>query len=216
VGRTRSEEKREEKRSTPPNTHIMAKDETSERRDTQKNMSAQMTCRVPRPRCTKCTRTSLKFLAMRLSPQEPKRRYGLQGTSIQGIRHDKSKRREETQNLPSFDPLAIATTRIKEWNQESDKRRTSEELNPHFTRSMGLRKRGEKKQWNLHPFIQLIMGRAKVGKSEARFPSPNPLVGHHDRATKWHKAILTAHSNAVVITRSKKRHGQSGTSIRVG
>jgi hypothetical protein len=138
-----------------------------------------MTCRVPWPRCTKCTRTSLKFSAMRLSPQEPKRRYGLQGTSIQGTRLDKSKRREETQNLPSFDPLAIATTRIKEWNQESDKRRTSEELNPHFTGSMGLRKRGEKKQWNLHPFIQLVMGWAKVGKSEARFPNPNPLVGHH-------------------------------------
>jgi hypothetical protein len=50
---------------------------------------------------------------MRLSPQEPKRRYGLQGTSTQGLRHDKTKRQEETQDSPSFDPLAIATTKIK-------------------------------------------------------------------------------------------------------
>jgi hypothetical protein len=97
---------------------------------------------------------------------------------------------------------------IKEWNQESDKRRTSKELNPHFTGSMGVEnKRGEKKQWNMHPFIQLVMGRAKVGIREARSPNPNPLVGHHDRATKWHKAILTAHSNAVVTARSEEMPG---------
>jgi hypothetical protein len=51
---------------------------------------------------------------MRLSPQEPRRRYGLQGTSIQGLRHDKTKRREEIQDSPFFDPLAIATTGIEE------------------------------------------------------------------------------------------------------
>jgi hypothetical protein len=142
---------------------------------------------------------------MQLSSQEPKRCYGLQGTSIQGLRHDKTKRREETQNSPSFDPLAIAKTGIKEWNQESNKHRTSEELNPHFTRSMGVEnKRGEKKQWNLHPLIQLIMGRAKVGRREARFANPNPLVGHCNRATKWHKAIPMAHSDVVVIARSKE------------
>jgi hypothetical protein len=59
----------------------------------------------------------------------------------------------------------------------------------------------------MHPFIQLVMGRAKVGKSKARFPNPNPLVGHHDRATKLHKAILTTHSNAVVTARSKEMPG---------
>jgi hypothetical protein len=36
-------------------------------------------------------------------------------------------------------------TGIKEWNQESDKRRTSEELNPHFTGSMGLRGKEERR-----------------------------------------------------------------------
>jgi hypothetical protein len=51
---------------------------------------------------------------MRLSPQEPKRRYGPQGTSIQGLRHDKSKRQEKIQDSPSFDSLAIATTGIGE------------------------------------------------------------------------------------------------------
>jgi hypothetical protein len=52
------------------------------------------------------------------------------------------------------------------------------------------------------PFHPTRHGTAKVGKREARFPNPNPLVGHHDHATKWHKAILTAHSNAVVTARS--------------
>jgi hypothetical protein len=101
----------EQRRSTSPNTHIMAKDEASERSDTQKNTSAQTTCRVPRPRCTK---TSLKFSAMRLSPQEPRRRYSLQGTSIHGLRHDKTKRQEKIHVSPSFDLLAIATTGIGE------------------------------------------------------------------------------------------------------
>jgi hypothetical protein len=48
------------------------------------------------------------------------------------------------------------------------------------------------------------MEQAKVEEKEARFPNPNPLVGHHNRATKWHKAIPTAHSDAVVIARSKE------------
>jgi hypothetical protein len=67
-----------------------------EGRDTEQNTSAQTTCRVPRPRCTKCIETSLGFLAVRLSLQEPKRRYGLQGTSIQGLRHDNQKMDKDT------------------------------------------------------------------------------------------------------------------------
>jgi hypothetical protein len=83
-----------------------------ERRDTQKNTSAQTTCRVPRPRCTKCTKTSLGSLVVWLSPQEPKRRYGLEGTSMQGF-STTTKRRVKTQDSPSFDPHAIATTGIE-------------------------------------------------------------------------------------------------------
>jgi hypothetical protein len=48
-----------------------------ERSNTQENTSAQTIYRVPRPRCTKCAKTSLGFLAVRLSPQEPKKYYGL-------------------------------------------------------------------------------------------------------------------------------------------
>jgi hypothetical protein len=81
---------------------------------THKKHERPTTCRVPRPRCTKCTMTFLKFSVMQLSLQEPKRCYGLQGTSIQGLRHDKTKRREETQDSPSFDLLAIATIGIEE------------------------------------------------------------------------------------------------------
>jgi hypothetical protein len=66
------------------------------------------TCRVPRHRCTKCTKTSIGFLAVRLSPREPKKCYGLKATSIQGLEHGRAKRRKETRDSPSFDPLAIA------------------------------------------------------------------------------------------------------------
>jgi hypothetical protein len=38
------------------NTHAMVKGEALERNDTQKNMSAQASCRVPQPGCTKCTK----------------------------------------------------------------------------------------------------------------------------------------------------------------
>jgi hypothetical protein len=64
-------------------------------------------------------------------------------------------------------------------------------------------KRGEKRQWNPYPLIQLVMERAKVGIKEARSPNPNPLIGHHNCATKWHKAIPTVCSDAVIITRSE-------------
>jgi hypothetical protein len=30
---------------------------------------------------------------------------------------------------------------------------------------------------------------------------PDQLIGHHNRATKWHKAIPMAHYDAVVIAR---------------
>jgi hypothetical protein len=46
-----------------------------ERSDTQENTKCPTTYRVPRPSCTKCTKTSLGFLAVRLSPQEPKKCY---------------------------------------------------------------------------------------------------------------------------------------------
>jgi hypothetical protein len=35
----------------------------------------------------------------------------------------------------------------------------------------------------------------------------NPQVGHHNRATKWHKAIPLVHSVAVVIARSEEMPG---------
>jgi hypothetical protein len=43
----------------------------------------------------------------------------------------------------------------------------------------------------------------KVERKEIRSHDPSPLVGHHGRATKWHKAILMVRSDAVVIARTK-------------
>ena len=89
----------------------MARDGVSER-VTHKNTSAQATYRVPRPRYTECTKTFLGFIAVRLSPREPKKRYGRIGTSIQEFKYEEPKRREKTRDPPSFDPLAIATAGI--------------------------------------------------------------------------------------------------------
>jgi hypothetical protein len=70
-----------------------------------------------------------------------------------------------------------------EWNQESNKHQTSEGLNPHLTGSTRIQnKRGE--EWNPHSFDQLVMEQTKVGRKETRSHDPDPLVGHHDRATK--------------------------------
>jgi hypothetical protein len=112
-----------------------------ERSDTQENTSVQTACRVLGPRCNKCTKISLGFLAVWLSPREPKKCYGLEGTSIQGLKYGRAKIRKETRDLPSFDPLAIAN----DMNQRNRiKRATSEGLNPHLIRSMGIEnKRGK-------------------------------------------------------------------------
>jgi hypothetical protein len=57
----------------------------------------------------------------------------------------------------------------------------------------------EEEEWNPYFFDHLIMERTKVERKEIRSHDPNPLAGHHNRATKWHKAILMVHSDAVVI-----------------
>jgi hypothetical protein len=112
----------------------------------------------------------------------------------------------EARDPPSFDSLAM----VFDGNRRNGiKRGTNTEqvkrLNLNLIGSTGVEnKRGEKRQWNPYPFIQLVMERTKVGIKEARSPNPNPLVGCHDRATKWHKAIPTSHCDAVVITRSEE------------
>jgi hypothetical protein len=109
---------------------------------------------------------------MRLSPQEPKRRYGLQGISIQGLRHDKTKRQEETQNSPSFDPLAIAMMGIKDGIRKATNAEQAKSSTHISLDRWGLRTKEERRNNGIcTPFIQLIMGRAKVGIREARCPN---------------------------------------------
>jgi hypothetical protein len=47
------------------------KGEASERSNTQRTRVLKLTSRVPRPRCTKCTKTSPRFDVVWLSPREP-------------------------------------------------------------------------------------------------------------------------------------------------
>jgi hypothetical protein len=117
-----------------------------ERSDTQESMSAQTTCRVPRPRCTKCTKASLGFLAVRLSPQEPKICYGLIGTSIQGLKRERAQERKKTRVSPPFDPLAIATAGtggMESKEQQKQQARGSTHL---LLDRQGLRTREEKER----------------------------------------------------------------------
>jgi hypothetical protein len=102
----RREKKGEERWSTASNTHAMAKGKASEWSDTQKNTSAQAPCRVPQPGCTKCTKTSLGFLAVRLSPREPKKCYGLNRYKHTRGLSTKSQKKGGIDS-PSFNPLTI-------------------------------------------------------------------------------------------------------------
>jgi hypothetical protein len=82
------------------------------------------------------------------------------GTNIQGIEHEEQKT-EQKRDSPSFDPLAIATTGIKE--MESRKRKHQQArgsihtLLDHWGSRM---KEEQKEEWNLHPFIQHVMEQA--------------------------------------------------------
>jgi hypothetical protein len=83
---------------------------------------------------------------------------------------------------------------------------TNERLNPHISGLAGIKNKGrerESEEQNPHSFDHLVMERAKVKRKEILSHNPNLLVGHHDRATKWHKAIPMVSSDAVVITRTK-------------
>jgi hypothetical protein len=128
-------------------------------------MSAQTTCRIPRPRCTKCTKTSLKFLAMRLSPQEPKRRYDLQGTSIPSLGTTKPK---DGKGHMIHLPLIHSPKQRWEsgmWNQKGNKHQTSQRLNPHLTRSTRIEnKRGRRKNGTRTPSTNSSWN----GRKEAR------------------------------------------------
>jgi hypothetical protein len=64
--------------STSSNAHATAIDGASEESDTQKITSEQTTHRVPQPGCTG-TKSSLGFIAVRLSPQESKKCGGRTG-----------------------------------------------------------------------------------------------------------------------------------------
>jgi hypothetical protein len=124
------------------------------------------------------------------------------GTNIQGLEREEQKT-EQKRDSPFFDPLAIATMGIKEMESRKQKHQQARGSIHTLLDQWGSRTKEERKEkWNLHPFIQIIMKRAKVGSKEARSPKPNPLVGCHDRESKWHKAISTAHSDAVVSARS--------------
>jgi transposase-like protein len=84
----------EQRRSTSPNTHVTVKDKASERSDTQKNTSAPTTCRVPRPRCTKCTKTFLKFsMVVTVRTKEMQRSIRYKHTRVQ---HDNQKMGKDT------------------------------------------------------------------------------------------------------------------------
>jgi hypothetical protein len=73
------------------------------------------------------------------------KRHTKEGTSIQELKHNRTKRQKMTRDSPPCDSLAIVTTGIEGVESRSDKLQTSEELNPHLTGSMGIEnKRGRR------------------------------------------------------------------------
>jgi hypothetical protein len=78
------------------------------------------------------------------------------GTNIQGLEHEEQKT-EQKRDSPSVDPLTIATIGIKVRGSIHT-----------LLDQWGLRTKEEwKEEWNMHPFIQLVMEWAKVGSKEA-------------------------------------------------
>jgi hypothetical protein len=178
----------------------MAEGKASEKSDTQKNTSAQSPCRVPQPRCTKCTKTSLGFLVVWLSPQK---RYGRRR-----YKHTRAWARrakyERDMKLPFLWSTHHSNRRkSKEWVQKSNKHQQAKGSTHISLDRWGLRAR-EEEEWNPHPFNQLVMERMKAERKETWSHDPNQLIRHHNHATKRHKAIPTAHSDAVVIARSEE------------
>jgi hypothetical protein len=103
-----------------------------------------------------------------------------------------------TRDSPPCDSLAIVMTGIEGVESRSNKLQQAKSSTHILLDRWGLRTR-EDKEWNLHSFDHLVMERMKVERKEIRSHDPNPLVGHHNHATKWHKAILMVRSDAVVM-----------------
>ena len=53
-----------------------------------------------------------------------------------------------------------------------------------------------REEWNPYSLDQLVMDEG--WREEVQSHDPNQLIGHHDRATKWHNAIPMVRSGAVV------------------
>ena len=54
------------------------------------------------------------------------------------------------------------------------------------------------------PFRPTRHGTDEGWRKETQFHDPNQLIGHHDRAAKWHKANPVARSDAVVTAGSRR------------
>jgi hypothetical protein len=144
---------------------------------THKRMSAQSTCRVPKPRCTKCTKTSLGFLVVRLSLREPRNVAVQIGTIIQGLKHEEPKEGHMIHLRSILSPSQIAGIKGMESREQQTPNKWRAQSTSYWINVDWEQKREE---WNLHSFDQLIMEQTKVGRKGKWSHNPNPLIGHHN------------------------------------
>jgi hypothetical protein len=174
---------------------------------THKRMSAQSTCRVPRPRCTKCTKTSLGFLVVQLSPREPKKCYGLIRYNHTRLKHERTKR--GTRDSPSFDPLTMAND--VNWRNGIKRVINSKQAKGSIHILLdrrGLRTKGERRMEStlLRPIRH---GTDEGWKKRVIVPRSKPTR----RASRL---SLRPIAMRLSILEPKERDGQGGTSIRGG
>ena len=66
-----------------------------------------------------------------------------------------------------------------------------------FTGSMGIENQRERRMESVL-FRPTCHGTDEGWREGVQSHDPNQLIGHHDRATKWHNAIPSVRSSAVV------------------
>jgi hypothetical protein len=172
-------------------------------------MTAQVTDRVPRPRCTKCTKTSCGC------HRENHRNATVnKGTSIQGLEH-KEQKTEKTRDSPSFDPHTI----VFNGNRGNGIKRAARTIKRKGSTTIlldrqGLRTREAEEKWNLPSFDQLAMEWTKFGRKEHDFHNSNNLIVPHDLGAKSAQDYPMVHSDEVSPQRPRRCLGLGGASIQ--
>jgi hypothetical protein len=124
---------------------------------------------------------------------------------------------ERNTGFASFDPLAIAMIGIRGMESKSNKHQRRKGSTHILLDGRG----GENGRREKNGIRTLLTNSSwngrRLDERGTRSHDPNPLIGHHDRATKSAQRLsLRVHSSAVVTAGFEGTQGPCGTSIRGG